>query len=169
MHYALWALVTREQAEVKDPHVLVERVVAYFDMGREVEPYDVPCLCLDPTPQVDCEECNGTGLMEVDYPVDSRFDWFSVGGRWSGRFDGTRAGRNVIPVAELEPGMSPSVIVAPDGTWHVNSDLDDGSRNSAEPDAPRTVQVRAEEWDDLVARLLAEHERCLVVVADMHA
>lgn len=75
----------------------------------------------------------------------------------------------MILVADLSPGTSPSVIVTPDGTWHVNDDLDDGSRNAAEPEAPRTAQVRAVEWEEQVARLLAEHACCLVVVADMHA
>ena len=169
MNYALWALGTAEDIEARGPHGVVDALVAYFDMGREVDPYEVPCLCLSPDARADCEDCEGTGLMEVDHPVDSRFDWFAVGGRWSGACDGTGAGRDVVPIADLTPAFWPSVIVVPDGTWYVNDDLDDGARNSAEPEAPRTVQVPPGQWAGCVADRLLENKGCLVVVADMHA
>ena len=111
MHYALWALGTAEDIEARGAHAVLDALVAYFDMGREVDPYEVPCLCLSPDPQADCE----------------------------------------------------------DGTWYVNDELDDGARNSTEPEAPRTVQVAPRDWGQTVETLLGEHEGFVVVVADMHA
>ena len=170
MHYPLLALVpTEEITDANSAYSAVARRVAYFDMEREVDPYEVPCLCLDPSPQGACEECEGTGLMEVTYPPDSRFDYFGIGGRWSGMFDATGAGRDVLPAAELVLDTLPAVVTAPDGTWFADADFDDGSENSAEPEAPRTVNVPGVEWGACVAELVRDHQDCTVIVADMHA
>ena len=69
----------------------------------------------------------------------------------------------------MTPAFWPSVVVVPDGTWYVNDELDDGARNSTEPEAPRTVQVAPRDWGQTVETLLGEHEGFVVVVADMHA
>ena len=170
MHYLLLALVpTAEITDANSAYSAVARRVDYFDMEREVDPYEVPCLCLDPSPQNACEECEGTGLMEVTYPPDSRFDYFGIGGRWSGMFDATGAGRVILPLADLASELLPAVVTLPDGSWFVDADFDDGSENSSESDAPRTVNVPHADWATCVAGLLHDHGDCFVVVADMHA
>jgi len=37
----------------------------------------------------ECEECNGTGDRETTYNPDSKWDWWTVGGRWTGMLDKT--------------------------------------------------------------------------------
>ena len=34
-----------------------------------------------------CSECNGTGYYKSNYNPDSKWDWYQVGGRWSGILD----------------------------------------------------------------------------------
>jgi hypothetical protein len=34
----------------------------------------------------DCEDCNGTGRVMSAYNPDSKWDWFQVGGRWTGYY-----------------------------------------------------------------------------------
>lgn len=33
-------------------------------------------------PNSDCEDCNGTGLYKSTYNPNSKWDWYSIGGRW---------------------------------------------------------------------------------------
>jgi hypothetical protein len=37
-------------------------------------------------PNPDCEECHGSGTYKSQYNPDSKWDWYSVGGRWAGYF-----------------------------------------------------------------------------------
>jgi hypothetical protein len=37
-------------------------------------------------PDPNCEECKGTGKYTTRYNPDSQWDWYSVGGRWTGYF-----------------------------------------------------------------------------------
>lgn len=39
---------------------------------------------LKDSPDGDCEECHGTGEYSTTYNEDSHWDWFQVGGRWTG-------------------------------------------------------------------------------------
>lgn len=37
-------------------------------------------------PDPKCEDCNGTGKRQTTYNPDSKWDWYSIGGRWAGYF-----------------------------------------------------------------------------------
>ena len=37
-------------------------------------------------PSKSCTDCNGTGKYETTYNQDSKWDWYSIGGRWAGYF-----------------------------------------------------------------------------------
>lgn len=37
-------------------------------------------------PDPDCVECNGTGIVQSTYNTESKWDWWTVGGRWTGLF-----------------------------------------------------------------------------------
>jgi hypothetical protein len=39
-------------------------------------------------PAPDCEECEGKGTRRTTYNQDSQWDWYQVGGRWTGLLDG---------------------------------------------------------------------------------
>lgn len=60
---------------------LVAPLLAFMDQAKaEAEARDD---LIDP----DCEECEGTGLVKSDYNPDSKWDWYQVGGRWTGLLD----------------------------------------------------------------------------------
>lgn len=40
-------------------------------------------------PNPDCEDCSGTGTTKSTYNPKSKWDWYQVGGRWTGAFDAT--------------------------------------------------------------------------------
>ena len=66
-------------------------------------------LAPDPT----CEHCNGTGTQRSTYNERSLFDYYEIGGRWSGVW----GERNRIAVAELlDQELSlPYALVLPEG------------------------------------------------------
>jgi hypothetical protein len=37
-------------------------------------------------PKHDCEDCKGTGTAKTTYNPNSRWDWWQIGGRWTGTF-----------------------------------------------------------------------------------
>lgn len=39
-------------------------------------------------PEPACEECKGTGTTQSTYPPKAKWDWYSVGGRYTGRLSG---------------------------------------------------------------------------------
>lgn len=41
------------------------------------------------SPDPDCDECNGTGVEKSTYNPKSKWDWWVVGGRWTGFLSGT--------------------------------------------------------------------------------
>lgn len=48
-------------------------------------------------PNPDCANCNGTGEYETTYNPNSKWDWYQIGGRWTGLFsdyDPTKDERN---------------------------------------------------------------------------
>lgn len=38
-------------------------------------------------PEADCEDCKGTGTRLTTYNPKSKWDWWTIGGRWNGYFD----------------------------------------------------------------------------------
>ena len=64
------------------------------------------------SPCPDCEECNGTGKVMTTYNLKSKWDWYSIGGRWDGEHHKNKL--NIFPVKELI-GQT-FAIVTPDGT-----------------------------------------------------
>jgi len=111
MHYPLGALVpVDELSDSGGALSAVGRPVDYFDMNREVDPYEIPRSWLSPSPQDDCEDCERAGLVEVTERSDSRFACFGIGGRWKGAFDATGAGREILLIADLVPDELPAVV-----------------------------------------------------------
>jgi len=37
-------------------------------------------------PDEDCEDCNGTGTRQSTYNPNSKWDWYQIGGRWTGYY-----------------------------------------------------------------------------------
>lgn len=86
-----------------------------------IEPYlkaEAECLAADPrknSPATECEECNGTGISTSNYNPLSKWDWYVIGGRWSGDFSPD----NICQLAALaEEGNRPFAFVTPDREWH---------------------------------------------------
>jgi len=83
-------------------------------------------------PLENCEECKGTGVSRTTYNPRSKWDWYSIGGRWDGIFSEIGLeGQNCVSVATLLPVLReyvvthksernpfPFAFVGHDGQWH---------------------------------------------------
>lgn len=92
----LEALKTREVALQVEWKALVEREEQLEQEYDRQHPYHAKA---DP----DCEECSGTGKRMSTYNPDSQWDWWQVGGRWTGAF-------TAADEQPYEPGMDPGNI-----------------------------------------------------------
>jgi hypothetical protein len=60
-----------------------EYIKPWFDKQKELEDSLVKKF---KKPDPKCEECNGTGLEKSTRNPQSKWDWYSLGGRWTGYF-----------------------------------------------------------------------------------
>lgn len=91
--------------------------------GRPYELREAELFALEPTansPDPECETCNGTGIENTTYNPRSKWDWYSLGGRWSDVF-GELQGQPVSKLAEAvnEDGspLRTFAVLTPDGRW----------------------------------------------------
>lgn len=110
-------------------------------------------------PNPECEECHGSGTLKSNYNKQSKWDWWSIGGRWSRETD-------VFPVSELFEGdqlkenMCPFACLTPDGEWHENGEMGYWAIVSNEKEE--------EDWLAECTKVLKAHQDCLVVNCDLH-
>lgn len=130
----------------------------------------------------DCEECHGTGTDKSQYNPDSKWDWYSIGGRWTGYFklkDGTEGALGESGVFGNEPENDADVArvkdidwermeqpvatfaVLHDGEWHERGDMGWWGMVTDEKDADDWNK----QFDALVASLNPDDE---VTIVDCH-
>lgn len=147
-----------QQGEFWETHMapVAQRIQVSEEMIFQTDPNrDIP----DPA----CHDCRGAGSYLSTYNPDSKWDWWQVGGRWSGEFDPTEAGRDVLGVAEViatPPAFTPVAVLTPDGEWHEEGRMGwFGAMSDRKDEAA---------WYEEVAALLAGHTDHMIVVCDLH-
>lgn len=130
----------------------------------------------------DCPDCNGTGLRTTTYNLDSKWDWYEVGGRWDGELFGEprpsedggfnfepghdEIQHNSRPTYELldHDGQGnpfyPFAIVTPDGQWHEKGKMGWWGIVADEKDK--------DAWHTEVERLYEEFGDSMAVLVDCH-
>lgn len=63
-----------------------------------------------------CRECRGTGVVTYTDNPNAKFDYYTLGGRWSGAFGG--ADGNSCPVGRIPEDFVPFAILTPEGRWY---------------------------------------------------
>jgi hypothetical protein len=93
-------------------------------------------------PDPDCEDCHGTGKHLSRYNPKSQWDWYQIGGRWTGFFTpkpgaDAKIGNPGVMTPEAPEGTADEVyvkdivlpirktfaFVTPDGVWHERADM----------------------------------------------
>lgn len=74
-------------------------------------------------PDKDCENCKGTGLYKTTYNPNSKWDWYEIGGRWSGLING----KDIVSVQEaidyVKDKDSLFAFLTPDGKWFEKGEM----------------------------------------------
>lgn len=121
-------------------------------------------------PNPDCDECDGTGFYESTYNPDSKWDWYTVGGRWDGYIAGLedrgdpyedRFDRNINTTDELVfMDNTPFAVLTPDGTWHERGQMGWFGVAANEQDEG--------DWEEYYMKLLKKYPGHYVVAVDCH-
>jgi hypothetical protein len=128
-----------------------------------------------------CEDCHGTGTCESTYNPLSKWDWYSIGGRWDGDVIGDpqrdergfnfpdeyrQLGHNLsragvlLELVKTDPENAPFAIVGPDGTW-----LEKGKMGWFGVVSGRKDK---DEWTETVISALEAAPDAIVVGCDLH-
>jgi len=146
--------LSRPTLEIKES---LDRLMAPFDEGLEVESHPEDCWC-EGNP--DCPECHGTGVFQGTFNEQAEWDWYRIGGRFDGLLTGIERPStdrgfnfaasheqleyNALLCRDIRPDFSPYAVLTPDGEWHAGgwSYMDPSDEQAAEWNR----QVRA--WFD---------------------
>jgi hypothetical protein len=159
----------------------VAELLAPFDESLEMQPYEVDCYCLkDGKPDESCSKCHGKGVRMTTCSPNAKWDWWVVGGRWSGTIQnepthsddgGFNFGKDFHQLSNntaraeqllsLEEDMPLSfAVVTPDGHWHERGEM--GWFGMTRAEKPQ------EKWKAIVVDILKQYKDSVVVGVDCH-
>lgn len=129
-------------------------------------------LMRDVKPDNDCSECKGTGFYRSTYNPLSKWDWYSIGGRWDNDFE-----ENDPKIPSIIPNVAfardvqtaaytPFAILSPrekhqkqrHDNWSQKGDMGWWGMTSNEND----------NWPAIANELLGKYSGCFAVLMDLH-
>lgn len=190
------------------PHLIKYEKLGYFDEGSEIEDYNgfdrnqmeklkskawneivlKPLHeFIDTHPDKDkanpeCEDCKGTGIQTSTYNPNSKWDWWTLGGRWDGSlynkqeelnpegwgWTGTNLVENnskdisvLLEEYENNPKQThiyPYAILGSDGIWYQKGKMGWFGCSSEEN----------YDWNDEVIKIYEKYKDCKAYVVDCH-
>ena len=103
-----------------------------------------------------CDNCHGSGSYTSTYNKDAKWDWWTIGGRWSGSL--TEDHRDIFPLTDLKRDWSCFAIVTPDGAWNAEANMGWWAMTSDEDnDWPQKMYEIASAYPDHVGVLCDVH------------
>ena len=144
---------------------VVDSLLAPYCEEIDVEPYKLPCLLCGCNngykAKADCPECQGTGEATTTYNPDSKWDWYTVGGRWSAYVKGNKISAKALSKSLLsEKRCFPFAVVTPLGEWHEKAKMlwFADTEDEKDPDV----------WKNEVFGLLDTYKNSTAIVVDCH-
>ena len=166
---------------IEDVESFVSKMLEPFDENSEFPPYFEPCCCKGKDKE--CLECNGTGRYENTYNPRSKWDWWAIGGRWSGALraaiegdesythsvdypaslqklpqDGNSALVSEIIDEKENVKFDAFAVVTPDGNWYAKGKMGWWAY----------VTEEEENWKEIYKSILLANKDCLAVCCDLH-
>lgn len=105
-------------------------------------------------PNKDCNQCGGSGEYQSTYNPRSKWDYWTIGGRWAGGL----GGKDVAAV--VDTSYIPFAVVTPDGQWHEKGEMGWWAMVSNEK--------QQEQWNTIVRGLYEQYPDHLLVLVDAH-
>jgi hypothetical protein len=86
MHFSLFVFLPPHEAVNRETiQEALERRLWPYSEDLEVAPYDEPCdECNPDSPDPQCEICEGKGYLTTTINPDAKWDWWRIGGRFTG-------------------------------------------------------------------------------------
>ena len=178
-HFMVGVIVHADVSKHEHEAILgeVDAALAPFNENLEVEEREIGCWDCGGGGEVDggdtCGQCDGTGKIPSTYNPDSKWDWYTIGGRFDGAASKTGKhlihekigqpsdmGNNVCPVSELHKDFCPCALLTPDGRWIERGDV--GWWGTLSNDKGEGA------WKKEVDEVLAGYRGCVVVGVDCH-
>jgi hypothetical protein len=121
----------------------------------------------------DCKYCSGTGKYMSRYNPDSKWDWWSYGGRWNGamigKYKGSKDGfnfgeqyrqieNNMCLVKDIDEKFTCFAIITPDGNWHERGNMGWWGMVSNEND----------DWEETVKDIFKTYPDYIAILLDLH-
>lgn len=111
------------------------------------------------TPDPACTECHGTGTYRSTYNPLSKWDWWSVGGRFFGWGDQADA-PHIVKVTDLPADWDAWAIVTANGEWHEKGKMGWWAMSSDEKEKG--------EWDAIRYEIISGHQQHYAALVDAH-
>lgn len=162
MRAAWWAKTDeeREQLEWED---FIKPYTSVLERYRED-------LSQSAKPEADCSDCHGTGFYGSTYNKLSKWDWYSVGGRWDGRYEEEKIPTiipNVAFARDLHSAAyAPFALLTPREP-HQKQAYDNWSEKG-EMGWFAMVANENDNWPAIVSELLDKYSACFAVLMDCH-
>ena len=138
---------------------------------QKIERADSRYAMIDPG----CDICNGTGIYECTHDPREHWDWYVIGGRWTGLFEGL-APESLVLNEDLNGNIAygrdvlgraaPGALLTREGCWF-DGELDFSHTFEMEQERYKEEGIR--QWEETAQKLLNAHWDDFVVVVDCHS
>lgn len=123
----------------------------------------------------ECTICQGTGLNLIDCDPSWHWDYWTIGGRWSGVFNTLPSSAhhdaelysNIARVGDMPDDFVPRAIVIPEGEWFEGPIVLFGELFEAHLDEEELTARR--DWDRQAREFLSRYPDHIAVAVDCHS
>jgi hypothetical protein len=155
------------QDRTTEEELLLQRFIASRAIAKENPAYRQP----DP----ECELCHGTGISLGSRDPKSHWDYWTIGGRWSGLFtdlpshdnDDEELQSNIARVRDIPDDIVPAAIVTPEGDWYAGPIVMEDELFEAHRDKEELLPRK--HWDQEARALLSHYPGHFAIVVDCHS
>jgi hypothetical protein len=159
--------VRASQDRTLQEELLLQRFTAARAIEKEHPAYRQP----DP----ECELCHGRGIATESGDPRSQWDYWEIGGRWSGLFttlpspvhDDDELRTNTVRVHNIPDDIIPAAVITPEGDWYAGPIVIEDELFEAHRDEEELRPRR--HWAQETQTLLSHYPDHLAIAVDCHS
>jgi len=160
-HFSVGVIIPASLNTVEAMSTKVTELLAPYDERKEVALYTEPCFMCKGMGTLKesklCSYCEGEGQYETTYNPLSKWDWWTVGGRWTLLIPSCWCVVNELTEAQRHTLFA---LVTPQGAWYAHGET--------VRDARVTDEMATRIWCDEADAVLAKYADHKLVCVDCH-